>query len=144
MREYLDWDIRETGKCGAEILLNTEVTEDLIEKENPDAIIVATGSVYVQPPIPGIENALSVRAVDAHEVETGENVVVCGGGITGLECALHWQREQKCHCCGPAEAGRFYYGNADFLTKWICWIQTGESECSTYWWTADSGGKGWD
>lgn len=45
--------------------MNTEVTEDLIEKENPDAIIVATGSVYVQPPIPGIENALSVRAVDA-------------------------------------------------------------------------------
>ena len=88
MREYLDWDIRETGKCGADILLNTEVTEDFIEKENPDAIIVATGSVYVQPPIPGIENALSVRAVDAHEVETGENVVVCGGGITGLECAL--------------------------------------------------------
>ena len=36
---------------------------------------MATGSVYVQPPIPGIENALSVRAVDAHEVETGEE---CG------------------------------------------------------------------
>ena len=95
MREYLDWDIRETGKCGAEILLNTEVTEDLIEKENPDAIIVATGSVYVQPPIPGIENALSVRSVDAHEVETGENVVVCGGGITGLECALALAKEGK-------------------------------------------------
>lgn len=95
MREYLDWDIRETGKCGAEILLNTEVTEDLIEKENPDAIIVATGSVYIQPPIPGIENALSVRAVDAHEVETGENVVVCGGGITGLECALTLAKEGK-------------------------------------------------
>lgn len=96
MREYLDWDIRETGKCGAEILLNTEVTEDLIEKENPDAIIVATGSVYVQPPISGIENALSVRAVDAHEVEIGENVVVCGGGITGLECALALAKEGKC------------------------------------------------
>ena len=95
MREYLDWDIRETGKCGAEILLNTEVTENLIEKENPDAIIVATGSVYVQPPIPGIENALSVRAVDAHEVETGDNVVVCGGGITGLECALTLAKEGK-------------------------------------------------
>lgn len=71
------------------------MTEDLIEKENPDAIIVATGSVYVQPPIPGIENALSVRAVDAHEVETGENVVVCGGGITGLEGALTLAKESK-------------------------------------------------
>ena len=71
------------------------VPEDLIEKENPDTIIVATGSVYVQPPIPGIENALSVRAVDAHEVETGENVVVYGGGITGLECALALAKEGK-------------------------------------------------
>ncbi len=35
-------------------------------------------------------------AVDAHEVETGENVVVCGGGITGLECALTLAKEGKC------------------------------------------------
>ena len=95
MREYLDWDIQTTKQCGAEILLNTEVTEALIEKENPDAIIVATGSVYVQPPIPGMAAALPVRAVDAHEVPVGEQVVVCGGGITGLECALALAQEGK-------------------------------------------------
>ena len=81
-------------RCGVSGQIQS-VPEDLIEKENPDAIIVATGSVYVQPPIPGIENALPVRAVDAHEVETGENVVVCGGGITGLECALALAKEGK-------------------------------------------------
>ena len=95
MREYLDWDIRETEQCGAEIVLNTEVTEQLIEKENPDAIIVATGSVYIQPPIPGMNTSLPVRTVDAHEIEVGENVVVCGGGITGLECALALAQEGK-------------------------------------------------
>ena len=95
MREYVDWDIRETMECGAAIYLNTEVTEELIEKENPDAIIVATGSVYMTPPIPGIENALAVRDVDAHTVETGDSVVVCGGGITGLECALALALEGK-------------------------------------------------
>ena len=95
MREYLDWDIRETEQCGVEIVLNTEVTEQLIEKENPDAIIVATGSVYIQPPIPGMNTSLPVRAVDAHEIEVGENVVVCGGGITGLECALALAQEGK-------------------------------------------------
>ncbi len=88
MREYLDWDIKETLNCGAKIVLNTAVTESLIEQEDPDAIIVATGSVYVNPPIPGMDSALAVRDVDSHAVEPGKNVVVCGGGITGLECAL--------------------------------------------------------
>ena len=88
MRLYLAWDIDHTMSCGAQVKLNTEVTMELVERENPDAVIVATGSRYVTPPIPGIERALLVRAVDAHEVETGDTVVVCGGGITGLECAL--------------------------------------------------------
>ncbi len=95
MREYLDWDIRTTMKCGAKVVLGTEVTEEVIEAENLDAIIVATGSVYVNPPIKGMNSALPVRAVDANEVETGEKVVVCGGGITGLECALALSNEGK-------------------------------------------------
>lgn len=95
MREYLAWDVRETMECGAKVILNTEVTPELVERENPDAIIVATGSVYMTPPIPGIETALPVRKVDAHEVECGETVVVCGGGITGLECALTLSNEGR-------------------------------------------------
>ncbi|MCD8144081.1 MAG: FAD-dependent oxidoreductase [Oscillospiraceae bacterium] len=95
MRDYLDWDIRTTMTCGAKVVLNTKVTPELIEQENPDAIIVATGSVYVNPPIPGMDTALAVRDVDSHAVEPGQNVVVCGGGITGLECALTLALEGK-------------------------------------------------
>ncbi len=95
MREYLVWDIRETMSCGAEIHLNTPVTPELVEAENPDYVIVATGSKYITPPISGMETALPVREVDANEVETGETVVVCGGGITGLECALALSMEGK-------------------------------------------------
>ena len=53
-------------------MLNTAVTESLIEQEDPDAIIVATGSVYVDPPIPGMDSALAVRDVDNHAVGPGE------------------------------------------------------------------------
>jgi NADPH-dependent 2,4-dienoyl-CoA reductase/sulfur reductase-like enzyme len=95
MREYVDWDIRATYACGARVVLNTEVTEALVEEVDPDAIIVATGSVYGNPPIPGLDSALAVREVDGHQVETGKNVVVCGGGITGLECALALCQEGK-------------------------------------------------
>ena len=95
MRLYLAWDIKHTMSCGADIHLNTEVTMELVEKENPDAVIVATGSNYVVPPIPGMEKVLAVRDVDSHAVETGKHVVVCGGGITGMECALALTMEGK-------------------------------------------------
>lgn len=40
MRLYLQWDIRQTMACGAEIHLNTAVTPELVEQVNPDAVIV--------------------------------------------------------------------------------------------------------
>ena len=97
MRNYLDWDIRTTMNSGVKIALGIDVTMDLVEKENPDAVIVATGSRYITPPIPGIDHpkVKSVRDVDACTVEVGQNVVVCGGGISGLECALTLTMEGK-------------------------------------------------
>ena len=43
-----------------ELRLNTEVTEKLIAQEKPDTLIVACGSKPVIPPIPGIDNPLSI------------------------------------------------------------------------------------
>ena len=97
MRLYLQWDIRQTMKCGAEIHLDTEVTPELVEQVNPDAVIVASGSTYVHPNIPGIdlEKVKTVSDVENHRVSVGENVVVCGGGIVGLECAVMLGMEGK-------------------------------------------------
>ena len=97
MRLYLQWDIRETMACGAEIHLGTEVTPELVEQINPDAVIVASGSTYVHPSIPGIEleQVKTVSDVENHRVPVGQNVVVCGGGIVGLECAVMLGMEGK-------------------------------------------------
>ena len=97
MRLYLQWDIRQTVQCGAEIHLNTEVTPELVEQVNPDAVIVASGSTYVHPNIPGItlEKVKTVSDVENHRVPVGEQVVVCGGGIVGLECAVMLGMEGK-------------------------------------------------
>lgn len=97
MRLYLQWDIRQTMQCGAEIHLNTEVTPELVERVNPDAVIVASGSTYVHPNIPGItlEKVKTVSDVENHRVSVGEQVVVCGGGIVGLECAVMLGMEGK-------------------------------------------------
>ena len=97
MRLYLKWDIKRTMECGAKVVFNTEVTPELVQQENPDAVIVACGSNYLRPNIPGIdsEKVLAVADVEHHRVEIGKKVVVCGGGMVGLECAIALGMEGK-------------------------------------------------
>ena len=97
MRLYLQWDIQQTMKSGAEIHLDTEVTPELVEQVNPDAVIVASGSTYVHPNIPGVDlkQVKTVSDVENHRVPVGAKVVVCGGGIVGLECAVMLGMEGK-------------------------------------------------
>ena len=97
MRLYLQWDIKQTMNCGAELHFNTEATPELVAAVDPDAVIVATGSTYVHPGIPGIglPKVKTVSDVENHRVDVGQNVVVCGGGIVGLECAVMLGMEGK-------------------------------------------------
>lgn len=90
MRLYKQWTIRQTESCGAKLVFNTEVTPELVEKEAPDAVIVACGSKYIRPGVEGIDNVKvqTVSDVENHRVPVGKDVLICGGGIVGLECAI--------------------------------------------------------
>lgn len=80
------------------IRMETEVTEDIIKNEKPDAIIVATGAKPWMPQIPGIDNKNVVTAEDVllGNVDVSDGpVVVCGGGEVGGETA-HYITE-TCH-----------------------------------------------
>lgn len=82
---------------GAEIRLNTEVTKEYVEKEAPDAVIIAVGSTPFIPSIPGL-NGDNVILVNHYYKESGkckDKVVVFGGGLAGCECAIHLGMEGK-------------------------------------------------
>lgn len=97
LKVYTDWLIAETYRYGATIITNTEVTPDLVEKENPDVLFIATGAKPFLPPIEGINNSkvALVSDVDSKKVKVGQNVVVCGGGLSGTESALALAMEGK-------------------------------------------------
>lgn len=87
---YTGWSVETTMNCGADIRLNTEATPELVMAEQPDAIIVATGSAPINPPIPGLDRAdvHEVRDVDSGREKISGKIVVCGGGASGCESAL--------------------------------------------------------
>lgn len=97
MRRHLKWLMASTMKCGAEIMLNTEATPELIMSLNPDVVFIATGADRLSLPIPGIDraNVHHVLDVDTGRVEVGETVVVCGGGLSGTESALQLAMDGK-------------------------------------------------
>jgi 2,4-dienoyl-CoA reductase-like NADH-dependent reductase (Old Yellow Enzyme family)/thioredoxin reductase len=89
LRMFIDHLIATVGNSGVRLLLNTEATPEMVEKEKPDAVIVATGSVAAVPPIPGIENAVHALSVYEDGASLGGRVVMIGGGLAGCETALH-------------------------------------------------------
>ena len=90
MKDYLRWLVNAAENCAADIRLHTPVTPELVEELSPDAVIVATGSRYLRPNIPGIDgkHVAMLTDVERGRVTPGKRVLVCGGGSSGLECAL--------------------------------------------------------
>ena len=75
-------------EAGVDIRTGTEATPELVASLKPDAIIIATGSVPLRLPIPGLDTCGCSTAEDVltGKVDTGKRVLVVGGGMVGCEC----------------------------------------------------------
>ena len=82
---------------GVEIRTSTEVTPEYVEKENPDALIIAVGSEPLVPPIKGLngDNVVIVNDYYLEKEKVTDQVVVLSGGLAGCECAIHLGMEGK-------------------------------------------------
>lgn len=87
----LAWDLaNQVYDNDITVELDQVVDGDLIDKEKPDHIILATGAVPLTPPIPGADLPHVVQAWDvlSQQAFTGKRVVIIGGGAVGVETAL--------------------------------------------------------
>lgn len=76
--------------AGIRVLLNTEVDAAFLDREQPEAVILASGGLPAMPPIPGTDLPHVVQAweVLAGRARPGRRTVVVGGGAVGVETAL--------------------------------------------------------
>jgi 2-enoate reductase len=84
----LRWYERELRELKVEIKLNSTVTREIIEKENPDALIVATGSKPKRFKIGDAKNVYTAEEVLLKREEPGQKCIVIGAGLVGCETAL--------------------------------------------------------
>ena len=91
LKRYKNSLIKRINKLKIEVRLNTEATPELIERENPDVLIVAVGSQPIAPHIPGISGPNVMQALDIYRdpEKAGKSVVMIGGGLVGCETGLH-------------------------------------------------------
>lgn len=89
---FIVWQMHELKKLNVPVILNTEVTKELVDSVKPDIVIAATGTNPVVPKmIPGYDKDIVVLGTDvlSGKANTGHNVVVIGGGHAGAETANH-------------------------------------------------------
>jgi 2,4-dienoyl-CoA reductase-like NADH-dependent reductase (Old Yellow Enzyme family)/thioredoxin reductase len=92
-RGDLLWLERQVKKADIRIMMNTEVTAELLASLDPDAVVLAVGSDYMVPPIPGIENTITADKALLEKGSVKGKTVIIGGGLVGSETALGLAKE---------------------------------------------------
>lgn len=96
IRDLITWYGVQLAKLGVEIKLNTRMTPEDPALVVADEIFVATGSVPFVPAISGMDDkkVIDVTQAHIHGVEA-DQVVICGGGLSGCDSALELAMEGK-------------------------------------------------
>jgi pyruvate/2-oxoglutarate dehydrogenase complex dihydrolipoamide dehydrogenase (E3) component len=93
---YAAWSVRMAERTpGIDIRTGVTATPELVQAENPDAIIVAVGSEPIIPNIPGVqrENVCLATEIDLGTKKAGHRVALIGAGLTGTETAVALARD---------------------------------------------------
>ena len=88
---YVQYQRDEMARLGVDVRLNTKATPEDVAALEPYAVLVAAGAGAAGAPVyPGIQGAQVCTAIDVlagRRTLSGQQVVVIGAGMTGLETA---------------------------------------------------------
>ena len=90
IQRYHEYVVRQLMKSGAEVVLNTEVTPEMVRMQNADCAIIAIGSESIKPNIKGIDGPNVVMAEDilGNKDKLGKKLLIIGGGLVGCELSI--------------------------------------------------------
>lgn len=91
------WFQRELKLLNVKIHLNSAMDVAKIRQENPDAVILSTGSKPIVPPFKGVDSPKVATAVDVltGKKQVGSKVAIIGGGQVGCELADDLAKDGK-------------------------------------------------
>lgn len=97
LKKYLEWSVRATEEDERIVIKkNTVAAAQRLKEEKYDVILVAIGAKPILPQDFIVENkTFWVGDVETEKVQTGKEVVIVGGGLTGCECALNLAKKGK-------------------------------------------------
>jgi 2,4-dienoyl-CoA reductase-like NADH-dependent reductase (Old Yellow Enzyme family)/thioredoxin reductase len=91
LAEYLDYQARMISRAPIDVRMGTVLTPEFAKAANADVIIAALGARPLIPDIPGINghNVLGAEEAYYFPEKTGQNVVIIGGGLVGIEVGIY-------------------------------------------------------
>jgi 2-enoate reductase len=98
VKKYIQYLRNQVMKRNVNVVYNKAATVEDIVRFAPDKVVLATGAVPLLPPIEGLkDNPKVAMAVDClvDKCETGDKVVVIGGGLVGSETAIYLAEKGK-------------------------------------------------
>jgi 2,4-dienoyl-CoA reductase-like NADH-dependent reductase (Old Yellow Enzyme family)/thioredoxin reductase len=89
-KKLVDVLVRRVHNRPIRLMMDTEVTPEVVREISPDVLIAAVGAEPIIPNIPGVKNKNVVVAASNYDEDAiGKKVVVIGGGMVGCEEGLH-------------------------------------------------------
>ncbi|MBQ1300119.1 MAG: FAD-dependent oxidoreductase [Erysipelotrichaceae bacterium] len=95
LAEFVETQKAEIEKAGVEVRLNAKADVETLKACGVKAVFMATGGKAVRPNLPGIEKAVTAEDVLAGKAEANGDLVIVGGGVTGLETAELLGKDHK-------------------------------------------------
>lgn len=97
IRPLIRYLVRQLEQAGVTVELNKRATLEEVQRQKADVVILATGSQFKMPEVPGVEREHVLSTVDLFEGKkrVGQRVLVIGGGLCGCEAAAYLAGQGK-------------------------------------------------